>query len=166
MGGGKRYNSSMKLFIHGLISSGQGFKGNFLRGIFPDIVTPDFPGDLDERMAKLEAILAGGRDHILIGSSYGGMMAALYACAHPDQVQKIILLAPALPFHPFDENPPERCEVPTVVFHGSRDAIVPLEPTRTLAERVFANLQFNVVDDDHMLHKTVQQLDWRALVGE
>jgi len=156
----------MKLFIHGLISSGQGFKANLLRGIFPDILTPDFPGDLDQRMAKLEAILARGSDHILIGSSYGGMMAALYACAHPHKVQKIILLAPALPFHPFDENPPAPCDVPVIVFHGSRDAIMPLAPTRELAEQVFTHLQFNVVDDDHMLHETVQRLDWRALVGK
>ena len=166
MGDGGRYNSGMKLFIHGLISSGQGFKANLLRGIFPDILTPDFPGDLDQRMAKLEGILAEGSDHILIGSSYGGMMAALYACAHPDQVKKIILLAPALPFHPFDENPPGPCDVPTIIFHGKQDTIVPLERTRALAEQVFTNLQFHVVDDDHMLHKTVQQLDWRALVGE
>jgi len=156
----------MKLFIHGLISSGQGFKAKLLRGIFPDILTPDFPGDLEERMARLEAMLARGNDHILIGSSYGGMMAALYACAHPDKVQKIILLAPALPFHPFDDNPPGPCAVPAIIFHGSRDTIVPLAPTRALAEQVFTNLQFHVVDDDHLLHETVQGLAWRALVGE
>ncbi len=166
MGDARRYNSGMKLFIHGLISSGQGFKGVFLRGVFPDILTPDFPGDLDERMAKLEALLAEGDGHILIGSSYGGMMAALYACARPRKVQKIILLAPALPFHPFDDHPPDPCDVPAIIYHGSRDEIVPLEPTRALAEQVFRHLQFHVVDDDHMLHETVQKLDWRALVGE
>ena len=156
----------MKIFIHGLISSGQGFKGRFLRQRFPDILTPDFPGDLDERMAKLEAILAAGDDHILIGSSFGGLMAALYACAHPDKVKKIILLAPALPFPAFADNPPGPCSVPAVIFHGRQDDIVPLEPTRDLAERVFSNLEFHVVDDDHMLHKTVESLDWEALIQE
>ncbi len=156
----------MKLFIHGLLSSGQGFKAQLLRGVFPDILTPDFPGDLDERMARLEVILAEGDDHILIGSSFGGLMAALYACAHPDKVQKIILLAPALPYQAFADDPPAPCDVPTVIFHGSQDAIVPLAPTRALAEQVFTDLQFNVVEDDHMLHKTVQQLDWKTLVGE
>ena len=153
----------MKLFIHGLTSSGRGFKGNFLRSIFPDILTPDFADNLAERMGKLTAILADNDDLVLIGSSYGGMMAALYACAHPRRVQKIILLAPALPFHPFDENPPGPCDVPTIIFHGARDVIVPLEATRTLAEQIFTHLQFNIVDDDHMLHKTVQGLDWKAL---
>jgi pimeloyl-ACP methyl ester carboxylesterase len=156
----------MKIFIHGLLSSGQGFKANLLRGIFPDILTPDFPGDLDERMAKLEAILADGDDHILIGSSFGGLMAALYACAHPRQVQRIILLAPALSYHAFADNPPGPCDVPTVVYHGRRDTIVPLQPVKTLAEQVFTHLQFNVVDDDHMLHETVQRLDWRELVND
>jgi pimeloyl-ACP methyl ester carboxylesterase len=155
----------MKIFIHGLISSGQGFKANFLRGIFPDILTPDFPGDLTERMAKLETVLAERDDLILIGSSYGGMMAALYACAHPERVKKIILLAPALPFHPFDENPPGPCAVPAIIFHGSRDTIVPLEPTRALARQVFTRLQFNIVEDDHMLHETVRRLDWKQLAG-
>ena len=155
----------MKIFIHGLISSGQGFKANFLRDIFPDILTPDFPGDLAERMAKLETILAGKDDLILIGSSYGGMMAALYACAHPERVKKIILLAPALPFHPFDENPPGPCDVPAIIFHGKQDTIVPLEPTRALARQVFPHLQFNIVEDDHMLHETVRRLDWKQLVG-
>jgi len=155
----------MKIFIHGLISSGQGFKANFLRGIFPDILTPDFPGDLTERMAKLETVLAERDDLILIGSSYGGMMAAMYACAHPERVKKIILLAPALPFHPFDENPPGPCAVPAIIFHGSRDTIVPLEPTRVLARQVFTRLQFNIVEDDHMLHETVRRLDWKQLVG-
>ena len=155
----------MKIFIHGLISSGQGFKANLLRSIFPDILTPDFPGDLDERMSKLEGILADGDHHILIGSSFGGLMAALYACAHPDSVQKIILLAPALSYYAFADAPPAPCAVPTIVYHGRQDTIVPLEPVQALAEQVFTNLQFNVVDDDHMLHDTVQQLDWRALVG-
>ena len=154
----------MKIFIHGLISSGQGFKGNFLRSIFPDILTPDFPGDLEQRMAKLESILAEGDDHILIGSSYGGLMAALYACAHPERVRKIILLAPALPFSPFVDDPPAACDTPTIIFHGLEDSIVPLDATRALAEQVFNNLQFHVVADDHMLHKTVERLDWRALV--
>ena len=155
----------MKIFIHGLLSSGQGFKGSLLRSIFPDILTPDFPGDLTERMAKLEALLAAHDDIVIIGSSYGGMMAALYACAHPDRVRKLILLAPALPFHPFDEHPPGPCAVPTIIFHGQQDTIVPLAPTRALAERVFTQLQFNEVNDDHMLHETVQRLDWKRLVG-
>ncbi|NOX61141.1 MAG: alpha/beta fold hydrolase [Chloroflexi bacterium] len=157
----------MKVFIHGLISSGQGFKGRFLRQRFPDMLTPDFPGDLDERMARLEQILAGSEErHILIGSSFGGLMAALYACARAEKVAKLILLAPALIYPAFADNPPGPCPVPTVIFHGRRDDIVPLEPTRSLARQVFSHLRFHVVDDDHMLHQTVKRLDWEALLEE
>jgi len=155
----------MKIFIHGLLSSGQGFKARLLRERLPGILTPDFPGDLDERMAKLEAILSEGDRHVLIGSSFGGLMAALYTCRHPQRVKKAILLAPALPFHAFADHPPAPCDVPVIIFHGERDAIVPLEPTRALAEQVFRHLQFHVVDDDHMLHETVQKLDWAELAG-
>ncbi len=155
----------MKIFIHGLLSSGQGFKARFFREIFPDILTPDFPGDLAERMAKLERILAINEEHILIGSSFGGLMAALYTCQHPQNVKKAILLAPALPFHAFADHPPKPCDVPVVIFHGEKDTVVPLEPTRELARRVFNNLTFHVVDDDHMLHQTVVSLDWRALIS-
>ncbi len=155
----------MIIFIHGLISSGQGFKARLLRERLPGILTPDFPGDLDERMAKLEAILAEENAPILIGSSFGGLMAALYLCRHPHRVKKAILLAPALPFHAFADAPPEPCDVPVIIYHGKQDAIVPLEPTRALAERVFRNLTFHQVDDDHMLHETVQRLDWPALIA-
>ncbi len=30
------------IFVHGLESSGQGYKGIFLKRMFPDILTPDF----------------------------------------------------------------------------------------------------------------------------
>ena len=46
------------IFIHGLLSSGQSYKANLLRGYFPDILTPDFEGSLEERMAQLESILS------------------------------------------------------------------------------------------------------------
>jgi 23S rRNA G2445 N2-methylase RlmL len=56
-------------------------------------------------------------------------------------------------------------QVPTVIYHGSRDEIVPLVMVRPLAEQVFMNLYFHVVDDDHGLYKTVHELDWQALVA-
>ena len=39
------------LFIHGLAGSSQGFKSIYLRKLYPDLVAPDFPGDVWERMA-------------------------------------------------------------------------------------------------------------------
>jgi pimeloyl-ACP methyl ester carboxylesterase len=151
------------IFIHGLISSGQSYKANLLRGTFPDILTPDFEGSLEERMAQLTPILSDQSGWVIIGSSFGGLMGALFTCQHPDQVKKLILLAPALIWPEFAQAPPPPVSVPTVVYHGLRDNIIPLDLVRPLAERAFTHLTFHAVDDDHGLKATVQAIDWRAL---
>lgn len=152
------------IFIHGLVSSGQGFKATMLRGLFPDIITPDFRGSLEERMAQLVPILAAQPDWVIIGSSMGGLMGAFFTCQHPQQVRKLILLAPALIWPDFANGPPAPISVPTTVYHGREDTVVPLEPVRALCEQVFINLAFYAVEDDHRLHKTVQAIDWPSLV--
>lgn len=152
------------IFLHGLEGSSQGVKASLLRSLFPDILTPDFDGDLSDRMQQLVAILAARTGWTLIGSSFGGLMAALYACRHPERIDRLILLAPALIWPDFAMHPPEPIDRPVVVIHGSRDTIVPLAATRTLAEQAFKNLSFHVVDDDHGLYKTVHNLDWFSLL--
>ncbi len=157
-------NNNPLIFIHGLESSGQGFKGAMLRSLFPEILTPDFTDSLDRRMAQLEPILAGRSSWVMIGSSFGGLMAALFACQQPGQVKKLILLAPALIHPDFAAKPPGPISVPTVIYHGQQDTVVPLEPVQALAEQTFLNLTFHPVDDDHRLHQTVQALDWPELI--
>jgi pimeloyl-ACP methyl ester carboxylesterase len=115
-------------------------------------------------MQALQAILGRRAGWTLIGSSLGGLMAALFTCQHPAQVRKLVLLAPALILPEFSTEPPAPVDVPTVVYHGSRDNVVPLEPTRRLAEQVFRKLVFHVVDDEHRLFKTMQAVDWKAVV--
>jgi pimeloyl-ACP methyl ester carboxylesterase len=154
------------IFIHGLISSGQGFKGNLLRELFPHILTPDFDGPLEDRMARLASILLDQRGWTIIGSSFGGLMGALFTCQHPHQVRKLILLAPALIWPDFAQATPPPVSVPTVVYHGLRDEVIPLELVRPLAEQVFLSLSFHAVDDDHGLRTTVQAIDWPTLVSE
>ncbi len=157
-------DSTKIIFIHGLEGSSQGDKATLLRSLFPGMLTPDFPGPLEERMQALQAILGKRSGWTLIGSSLGGLMAALFTCRHPAQVRKLILLAPALILPEFSATPPAPVNVPTVVFHGTHDNVVPLEPTRRLAEQVFRKLVFNVVDDEHRLFKTMQEVDWKAVV--
>ena len=153
------------LFIHGLMSSSQGIKAVMLRGLFPHILIPNFEGALDERMAQLAPILADGSDWTIIGSSMGGLMGAIFACQHPQQVQKLILLAPALIWPDFADHPPAPISTPTIVYHGRRDTVVPLEPVRVLCERVFINLTFHAVDDDPRLLETVQVINWPSLLN-
>jgi len=147
-----------------LMGSSQGFKATMLRDMFPGMLIPDFNGSLEERMAQLDPILAGRPGWTVIGSSMGGLMAALYTCQHPRQVEKLILLAPALTWPGIAEYPPAPVSVPTTVYHGSKDTVVPLEPVRALCERIFGNLTFYVVDDEHKLHKTTQAIDWPLLI--
>ena len=152
------------IFIHGMVSSGQGFKARLLRRQFPHILAPDFAGSLEERMAQLLPILGDQPDWTIIGSSFGGLMGALFTCQHPGQVRKLILLAPALIWPDFADALPPPMSVPTVIYHGRRDTVIPLEVVRPLAEKVFPNLDFHEVDDDHRLQATVQAIDWPALL--
>ncbi len=156
--------SSRIIFLHGLDSSSQSEKAILLRGLFPGISTPDFSGTLAERMAQLYPILGQKTGWTIIGSSFGGLMGALFTCQHPEQVRKLVLLAPALSLPEFANHPPASVSVPTVVIHGTQDDVVPLEPVRKLAEKIFTNLTYHVVDDDHRLHHTARALDWLTLV--
>ena len=154
------------IFIHGLLSSGQSYKANLLRGYFPDILTPDFEGSLEERMAQLEAILSDRSGWVIIGSSFGGLMGAMFTCQHPKRIRKLIMLAPALIWPEFAQSPPGPVSVPTVVYHGLADTLIPLDLVRPLAEEVFTDLTFHAVDDDHGLKATAQAIDWPALVRD
>ena len=78
-------------------------------------------------MARLEQSLAGKNSLILVGSSYGGLMAALYACRNEARIRRLILLAPALghaDFSPYCEKP---LETPVTLYHGRQDVVVPPE---------------------------------------
>ncbi len=153
----------MKIFIHGLESSGKGFKGRFFKEIFPEILTPDFRGELFERMSELKKILKDSSDISIIGSSFGGLMGTLYTLENPLKVKKLILLAPAISFKKeLFEN--REITVETIIYHGKHDKIVPIEPVKKLAEVLFSKLIFNETDDDHMLHKTVKEVDWKSLI--
>ncbi|MDY6954382.1 MAG: alpha/beta fold hydrolase [Thermodesulfobacteriota bacterium] len=124
----------------------------------------DFRGTLEERMKRLIGLVSHYRSLIIVGSSYGGLMAAVFACQFPIKVRRLILLAPALTFLEF--RPYLGCAVkpPVFVYHGKHDEVVPVEPVHDIAERVFSNLVFHVVDDDHVLSRTFQSMDWEGLL--
>ena len=86
----------MDIFLHGLESSSRGTKSCYFHDRFPDIIIPDFQGSLEQRMQDLRQHLKGSSDIRIIGSSFGGLMAAIYAMENEDCVKEIILLAPAL----------------------------------------------------------------------
>jgi len=152
------------IFIHGLEGSSQGDKATLLRRLFPGMLTPDFPGLLADRMKILYSILGEQTGWTIIGSSLGGLMAAIFACQRPGQVRKLVLLAPALVLPEFADANPQPIDVPTIIYHGTQDTLLPLDSVRLVAEQVFHTLTFHIVDDDHRLFKTMQEVDWKHVL--
>ncbi len=156
---------SKLIYLHGLESDSNSGKARQFRGWFPGMLTPDFTGSLDERMIQLQPILAENSDWTIIGSSFGGLMGTIYTCKNPSQVRKLILLAPALLREPFGSHLDlPTASVPVTVIHGTQDDVVPLAPAREVAQLLFTNLNYIVVDDDHRLHKTLHELDWKNIL--
>ena len=150
------------IFIHGLESSGSGFKGRLFKRTIPGILTPDFKGALEKRLELLEKILEGEQPWIIIGSSWGGLMSAIYACNNPEKVSLLILLAPVL-IHPLLDSM-HAIDVPVIIYHGKNDDVVPLRTSKEGAMRLFSNLEYNEVNDDHMLHPTVEAINWQEII--
>jgi pimeloyl-ACP methyl ester carboxylesterase len=154
------------MFIHGLESSNQGTKSVFFRERYPDMVIPNFPGSLEERMEKLNGLLQGKGNLRLVGSSFGGLMAALFAMENESRVDRLILLAPAINLVAFTPCQDRSLSVPVWIFHGLRDEVIPIDAVRRTAEAAFTDLRFHEVDDDHSLHRTFPTMNWDSLLGD
>lgn len=153
-----------RMFIHGLESSDQGTKAVFFRENYPDMMTPHFTGSLQERMDKLRAMLPEQTDIVLVGSSFGGLMASLFALENEERVRKLILLAPAI--HLMDACYRQmKTAVPARVYHGRQDEVIDIQEVQRVAEALFADLRFHAVEDDHFLHKTFKAMPWDLLLS-
>jgi pimeloyl-ACP methyl ester carboxylesterase len=153
-----------KIFIHGLESSNQGTKAVFFREKFPDMIIPTFRGDLQQRMKKLKEALPHKSDIVLVGSSFGGLMASLFAMENESRVAKMILLAPAINLIGFAPKR-KQISIPVWIYHGSDDHVIPLAEIEPIARETFLNLSFHIVNDDHYLHKTYKTIDWEVLLA-
>ncbi len=152
------------VFIHGLESTAQGIKGQFFRQLFPQMIIEDYTGDYATRIRKLDSLLSGKNYLILVGSSYGGLMATQYAINNEERVKKMILLAPALNLPEF--KPPEhtKLHLPVIIYHGNNDDVVNPNIVKNIALKYFSNLEHHLVNDDHSLHITFPALDWTNLL--
>ncbi len=151
------------LFLHGLDSSGKGTKGRFFTENFPSVIAPDFSGILSNRLKELEKICANQNDLVLIGSSFGGLMATCFAASHPNRVKRLILLAPALNFPEF--SPPSTpLSIPVLLITGRHDTVCPPDLVTPAARQTFKNLQITFCNDDHLLHAVFFALDWRRIL--
>ena len=95
------------VYLHGFASSPQSGKAQFFRRKFAACGVPMEIPQLDQGRfealtitGQLEVIerAAGQQPAILMGSSLGGYLAALYAARHPAQIERLVLLAPAFQF--------------------------------------------------------------------
>ena len=156
---------SFRIFIHGLESSNQGTKSVFFREKYPDMVIPYFRGPLDERMRSLRSVLFQKTGIILVGSSFGGLMATIFAMENEERVERMILLAPAINLVEFADYRSKAISIPVWIYHGRSDEVIPLNGVESVARSVFRDLSFHVVEDDHYLHKTFKTLDWDRLLS-
>jgi predicted esterase len=153
-----------RVFIHGLESSSSGTKGSYFRERYPEMVIDDYSGKLDERMSKLSEDIANKNNLIIVGSSFGGLMAAIYACENKDRVRALVLLAPALAYTAFDIFCTEPLKMPVTLYQGSEDTVVLPAPTRKVAMTIFQNLDYRLVKDEHTLMKTFPTIEWDNLL--
>lgn len=119
----------------------------------------DYQGTLADRMELLEEQCRPYDELILVGSSFGGLMAVNFAIHHPDKCKKMILLAPALNFDGFvlPQNP---LIIPTVIIIGEHDTVTPPSIVLPLIKKCFTHPEIRICADDHLLADVFQALDW------
>ncbi|THB77761.1 MAG: alpha/beta fold hydrolase [Desulfobulbaceae bacterium] len=152
------------LFLHGLDSSGFGTKGRFFAEHFPGMDRPDFEGSLEQRLERLKTIVSDREELVMVGSSFGGLMATCHAISYPQQVKRLILLAPALNFDQW--QPPETLlSVECFLYIGEHDTVTPPNLVVPLSRKTFLDPNITIVDDDHLLHKSFYSLNWSELLS-
>lgn len=99
-------NPTRIVYLHGFGSSPLSKKAQFFgdrfaaRGIpftAPDLAAGDFEHLTISSQLRIVEQTCAGEPAVLMGSSLGGYLAALYAARHPE-VQKVVLMAPAFCF--------------------------------------------------------------------
>lgn len=158
-------DNSKIIYLHGLESTSQSGKARQFAQKFPGMLTPDFSGSFEERMQQLYPILGSRAGWTIIGSSFGGLMGAVFTCSHPEQVRKLILLAPALMLPEFTTEQHAPIDIPTILIHGTQDDVVPPNPVRQMAQEVFTAMKYISVEDDHRLQKAFMELDWDDILS-
>ncbi|MFL6448445.1 MAG: YqiA/YcfP family alpha/beta fold hydrolase [Bryobacteraceae bacterium] len=172
------------LYLHGFASSPLSRKARFLGERFvelgirfdaPDLAAEDFFHlTISKQLEVVRAMAAGAGPLMIVGSSLGGYLAALYATEHRE-IEQLVLLAPAFGFHDLwvERLGPEELadwqrsgklsvfhygtggqadlsyeflrdaekypaypdsRVPTLIFHGTHDDLVPVANSAWFAE--------------------------------
>jgi len=120
-----------------------------------DVLSPDYSHTHDpkERVAHLLKLAPAARALVLVGSSMGGYVSAM-ACAAL-KPRALFLMAPALYFPGWDDEP-QGCPQDTVVVHGWRDDIVPVDASLRFARP--RNATLHLLDSGHTLNDQLEML--------
>ena len=129
------------IFCHGLESGPVGRKSMAIKDAGFHLINPDFRGlVLEDRLDRLEPVLAAEEDPVVVGSSYGGLVALIgvhRALAKGQAIRGLLLVAPALHLTeaPVTDDVLVPPDVPTIVIHGVEDEVVPISASRQFAAK-------------------------------
>jgi predicted alpha/beta-hydrolase family hydrolase len=112
-------------------------------------------GSVAPRLARLNAAIAACETPpMLVGSSMGAFVSALASLEH--RVAGLFLLATPEAIPGFDTALDLRQDVPTLLIHGWRDEVCPLDDIYAFAGR--RQLPLLVLDDDHRLGGSLEAI--------
>jgi pimeloyl-ACP methyl ester carboxylesterase len=164
------------VYLHGFASSPQSTKARFFGDRFAELgvgfEVPDLAaGDLEHLTisGQLRVIeqACRGEAVMLMGSSMGGYLAALYAAKHPE-VTKLVLMAPAFGLprfgllktaEPYEDFPD--FQQPALIFHGIEDTVVPSHLSETFAA-THPNVKLHLLNSDHGLTDMLHPM-WKTI---
>ena len=145
----------MIVFLHGLESGPHGSKYQFLKTL-GDVLAPDFRAcsSLEERVKVAEEATRGMQDLFLVGSSFGGLLAATLYCRYPDRIAGYLLLAPAL--HLPEAAAIDKVPQVAAIIHGLHDEIVPIAASRAFRDKF--EVPMLTVPDGHRLSNSKEHM--------
>ena len=155
----------MLYFFHGLESGPHGAKYQLLREQYPHIESPDFQGmNLEQRIERATVLTTGQTNLTLVGSSFGGLLAARLYSLHPERIDNLLLLAPAVHTEEGDKVASMPNAAHVRVLHGYDDEVVPHDKVAAFCQRF--DLPLTSVDDAHRLSNESSQQAILALLRE
>ena len=142
------------MFSHGKESGPWGSKiasmAEVVRDLGIAVESVDYRG-LDDPVARVDKLVAAARavpgPTVLVGSSMGGHVSA--AAAARIDPKGMFLLAPAFYMPGFEAHTPHEVACPTVIVHGWRDDVVPVDNSIRWSREHRATL--HVLDSGHRL---------------